>query len=289
MPSSRRASAAIMSVRTDRALACPGDVAASTLNRLPIWSLIRKPRHLPLAAWRVTLQSARSASVLECAAPAPWRAGRHAASWRASTARAALAQRLASASKSTCEVRSHSPGLSMTVSEAMPAHGLQRIARRARQMAIVDDEGGARMARQPLADVRGRSASRAGASSTTSPSRPSGPGDAGPRARGRGCRLSSPITRSCQRPSPPLELADGDRIEELVGDQDHRALGHLLQRSCASWRLGPSAWRCLARSTGLVSTRWSDGRGGKAGRHLARWCAACRPSACRGRGPVRRD
>ena len=163
-----------------------------------------------------------------------------------------------------------SPGASRDRHEA-DGRASPAACRRARwRVAVVDDQRRTGCARQPLADVRGRSRSRAGANSMTSPSLPmrrraSMP----PRPDGRAGRPSRPITRSCHCPSPLLELADRDRIEELVGDEDHRPVRHVVEASCQCGAASPSASRCRSRSTGLVSTRCTARRSGESRGSLA--------------------
>ncbi len=133
----------------------------------------------------------------------------------------------ASASKSTCAVRSASPGCASGSVGRMPLHRLQGVAQRM-PAAIVEDQRRAAWPGDPGGDLVHHRRRRRGKISTRSPSRVSasrGGSAASGAALGQpqGQRSpSTPTTRSRQPRAVRGELADRQRVEEFVGDQEQR-------------------------------------------------------------------
>ena len=135
-------------------------------------------------------------------------------------------------------------------------------------------------------------ASACGETSATAPSgRPGKRASSAASGRGGAQRKpSGPTWRSRQSGVGALELADGEGVEELVGDEEERAGRQVLEPVGPARPPGRAA-ACAARSAGLVSTSQSSAASRKPG-----WRPAARrasrisvprpgPSSARMKGP----
>ena len=173
------------------------------------------------------------------------------------------------------------------VGEAMAAHGLQRVAGRTVQVAIVDDEGRAFVLRPASRRCGGRSPrARARPRRRRRPC-PAGPGT-GPESPQARWPFSSPTMRSCQRAFAHLDTGGSGMASK--NSLASRIIGPSGTSSSVMCQLAPMAARCAGAPAAPGSSR----RGAAARRRRKRRrepcarCAARRPSACRGRGPVPR-
>ena len=228
----------------------------------------------------------------------PCRAGTRLASQDARRARA-TGRLAASAAKSTCAVRSASPGLSSTSSWSMRPDRLQRVADAGLQMAVVDEQAGAAVAGDARGDrLHQRVACRRDLDDRAI-GRVGGIGRQQGRieARRRRRRSAASAVVEADRALQPLacdldELAERDGVEELVADDEQRLFGQLVD-ACGARRtplplLGER--RLLRRPSGAGWSRsWRIVRlPRKARRRAGQGCAACPSSACRVRGRSRR-
>ena len=157
--------------------------------------------------------------------------------------------------------------------------------------AVVDEERGAAVAGDAGAEVGGDGFAPAAQTSATAPSGRWGK-RASRAASGRGggpARKPSPRADVALAPEGvgALELADGEGVEELVGDEEERA-GRQVVDAVGPARRGSAraaAWRGAERGAGLDEPE--PGGGAEAGLARRRR-AGRRASACRGRGRARR-
>ena len=155
------------------------------------------------------------------------RAGSSHSPWATSGVTDAPASRAAraTASKSTWAVRSCSPGLASTGAKPWRAHRLQRVARRARRMAVIDDQRDAAVRTQAWSAIAGdRFVAR------------------------RRClddlavaveRQAAGRDRSRAARSPPTCWRIGKRVEEFVGDEQQRPRGQGPRSPHANARRAP--------------------------------------------------
>jgi hypothetical protein len=183
------------------------------------------------------------------------------------------------------------PGVSSGSTFSVALQGLQGVAGTGRVAAVVDQQGRAAVGGEARADLGaerllgGRALEhRWGGRLRRGPCRVSG---RGARPKARPPASSRPTTRSAQ-PFRPHELAGGQAVEHLVGDQDQGRAGGTPSSRRPSSALGSRrpAQGLLARRGGGGSTSHRSAAARKSGRQPWRR-AACRPSACRRRGRPR--
>ena len=158
------------------------------------------------------------------------------------------------------------------VGEGMAAHRLQGVAGRCLGVAVVDDQRGAAEGDDAAGDFGGQGVARRRHLEDCAFGRLRAAIEAPrPDAEGEPARLVEADRALAPHAVETNELPDRQGVEELVGDEKERAVGHVAERSMPVRRVaGPRrVAACFSRRTGLVSTRCTVSAAEKSGTRAA--------------------
>ena len=145
----------------------------------------------------------------------------------------------------------------------MAPQGLERVAEGRAPLAVIDDEGRAALRCEAAGEGRARASPAMAGTSRMSPGAAGGrePGLGGAGEAEDEALAVEPDEALAPAPSVRHELAYRQGIEELVGEDEQRAVGHVVEprraRSTGDAGRGKGGAAGAARSAGLVSTRWT--------------------------------